>query len=47
MTKQEVVKLLRSVHRVVKAEENGSAEHITEWISSEEVQEAIDFLEND
>ena len=47
MTKQEVISLLRSVHKVVKAEENGSAEHITEWISSEEVQEAIDFLENE
>ena len=47
MTKQEVMKLLRKIHSVVKGEENGSAEHITEWISSEEVQEAIDFLENE
>jgi hypothetical protein len=35
------------VRQVVKAEENGSAEHITEWISGKEVQEAIDFLENE
>lgn len=46
MTKQDVISLLRGVHKVVKAEENGSAEHITEWMSSDEVQEAIDFLEN-
>ena len=45
MTKQDVISLLRSVRSVVKEEENGSAEHITEWISSDEVQEAIDFLE--
>jgi hypothetical protein len=45
MTKQDVISLLRNLHSVVEAEEEGSAEHITEWMSSDEVQEAIDFLE--
>ena len=45
MTKQDVISLLRGIRSVVKAEENGSAEHITEWVSSDEVQQAIDFLE--
>lgn len=45
MSKEQVISLLRSVKNVVEAEEEGSAEHITEWISSDEVKEAIDFLE--
>ena len=44
MTKKQVISLLESVLNVVEAEEDGSAEHITEWVSSEEVREAIDFL---
>ena len=47
MNKEDVISLLKSVLSVVEAEEDGSAEHITEWLSSDEVRDAIEFLEND
>ena len=38
---EKVISILRRVYNCAVAEEDGSAEHITEWVDSDEIREVL------
>jgi len=44
---EKVIDILRRLYEVVLAEENGSAEHVCEWFSSEDLEELFSELNID